>query len=68
MVEKSQMIDRVWKITITGYVIQKEYMDNPDTWDTLDPIMWDDFADVPNIEFTELVESTNSQEDNNDQD
>ena len=48
--------DRVWKVTVTGYVIQKEYMDEPNTWDTLDPIQWDDFVDVPNIEYTELVE------------
>ena len=48
--------DRVWKVTVTGYVIQKEYMDEPDTWDTLDPLQWDDFLDVPNIEYTELVE------------
>ena len=33
-------------------------MDEPDTWDTLDPIQWDDFVDVPDIEFTELVEAT----------
>ena len=48
--------DRIWKVTVTGYVIQKEYMDEPDTWDTLDPVQWDDFVDVPNIEYTELVE------------
>ena len=51
--------DRVWKVTITGYVIQKEYMDEPDTWDVLDPIQWDDFVDVPEIEFREMVEATN---------
>ena len=53
------IMDRVWRITITGYVIQKEYMDEPDTWDTLDPIQWDDFVDVPEIEFREMVEATN---------
>ena len=52
------MSDRVWKVTVTGYVIQKEYMDEPDTWDTLDPLQWDDFADVPDIEFIEMVETT----------
>ena len=51
-------MDRVWKVNITGYVIQKEYMDEPDTWDVLDPLQWDDFADVPDIEFIEMVETT----------
>ena len=51
-------MNRVWKVTVTGYVIQKDHMDEPDTWDTLDPIQWDDFVDVPDIEFTELVEAT----------
>ena len=51
-------MDRIWKVTVTGYVIQKDYMYEPDTWDTLDPIQWDDFVDVPDIEFTELVEAT----------
>ena len=58
MVEKSQMIDRVWKITITGYVIQKDYMDGPDTWDVLDPLQWDVFAEYPDVEFKEMVEAT----------
>ena len=31
-------------------------MDEPDTWDSLDPFQWDDFVDVPDMEFTELVE------------
>jgi len=50
-------MDRIWKVSITGYVIQKDYMDEPDTWDFLDPFQWDDFADVPTIDFTELVEA-----------
>ena len=52
------MSDRIWKVTVTGYVIQKDYMDEPDTWDILDPIQWDGFADVPDIEFIELEEPT----------
>ena len=52
------MADKIHKVTITGYVIQKDYMDAPDTWDILDPIQWDGFADVPDIEFTEMVEAT----------
>ena len=51
-------MDKIWKVTVTGYVIQKAYMDNPDTWDTLDPYQWDDFVDVPDMEFTEMVEAT----------
>ena len=49
------MSDRIWKVTVTGYVIQKEYMDEPDTWDVLDPLQWDEFVDVPTIQFTEMV-------------
>ena len=51
-------MNRVWKVTVTGYVIQKDYMDEPDTWDVLDPLQWDDFVDVPDIEFIEMVEAT----------
>ena len=51
-------MDRVWKVNITGFVIQKDYMDGPDTWDVLDPLQWDVFAEYPEVEFTELVEST----------
>ena len=54
-------MDRIWKVTVTGFVVQKEYMDNPDTWDTLDPLQWDDFVDTPDMEFTEMVEDTNDQ-------
>ena len=50
-------MNRVWKVTVTGYVIQKDYMDEPDTWDVLDPLQWDDFVDVPDIEFIEMVEA-----------
>ena len=52
------MVDRIYKIVITGFVIQKDYMDKPDTWDFLDPLQWDIFADVPDVTFTELVETT----------
>ena len=55
-------VDRIWKVTVTGFVVQKEYMDNPDTWDTLDPLQWDDFVDTPDMEFTEMVEDTNDQD------
>ena len=55
------MSDRIWKVTVTGFVVQKEYMVNPDTWDTLDPLQWDDFIDEPEIEFVEMVEGTNDQ-------
>ena len=52
------MVDRIYKVVITGYVIQKEYMDAPETWNFLDPLQWDDFVDVPDMEFTEMVEAT----------
>ncbi len=52
------MSDRIWMVKITGFVIQKEYMDEPDTWDVLDPLQWDEFVNVPDIEFIELVEAT----------
>ena len=51
-------MDRIWKVTITGYVIQKEYMDTPDIWNVFDPLQWDDFVDDPDIEFKEMVEIT----------
>lgn len=50
-------MDKIHKVVITGYVIQKEYMDAPETWNFLDPLQWDDFVDVPTITFTELVEA-----------
>ena len=54
-------MDKVWRITITGYVIQKDYMDGPDTWDVLDPLQWDVFAEYPDVEFKEMVEVTNEE-------
>ena len=51
------MVDRIYKIVITGFVIQKDYMDEPDTWNILPPLQWDDFIDVPDVTFTELVEA-----------
>ena len=49
-------MDRIYKIVITGYVLQKDYMDAPDTWDAFDALQWDSFVDLPDITFTELVE------------
>ena len=51
-------MDRIHKVVITGYVIQKEYMDTPDNWDNFDPLQMDVFVDFPDIEFTEMVEAT----------
>ena len=52
---RKKMSDRIWMVKVTGFVIQKEYMDEPDTWDVLDPLQWDEFVDVPTIQFTEMV-------------
>ena len=30
-------------------------MEEPDTGDVLDPLQWDEFVDVPTIQFTEMV-------------
>lgn len=53
---KKKMSDRIWKVTIIGYVIQKEYMDEPEAWDNFDPLQLDVFADFPELEFKEMVE------------
>ena len=64
-------MDRIYKVVITGFVIQKDYMDEPDTWDWT-TVRWDDFIrychrlGVSNIDTmggtditcTELVEAT----------
>ena len=52
------MVDRIYKVVITGFVIQKDYMDEPDTWNILPPLQWDDFITTPDITCTELVETT----------
>jgi len=49
-------MDRIYKIVITGHVIQKDYMDEPNTWDWT-PVRWDDFITTPDITCTELVEA-----------
>ena len=50
-------MDRIYKVVITGFVIQKDYMDEPNTWDWT-PVRWDDFIDTPDIHVIELVEAT----------
>jgi len=56
------VMDRIYKVVITGYVIQKDYMDDPNTWDwtpaRLPLTAWDDFIDTPDIHVIELVEAT----------
>ena len=49
-------MDRIYKVVITGHVIQKDYMDEPNTWDWT-PVRWDDFITTPDITCTELVEA-----------
>ena len=53
-------MDRIYKVVITGYVIQKDYMDEPNTWDWT-PVRWDDFIDTmggTDITCTEVIEAT----------
>ena len=59
---RKTMSSRIWKVTITGYVMQKEYMDEPDSWGVLDPLQWDEFVEEPEIEFVEMVEGTNDKD------
>ena len=59
---RKTMSSRIWKVTITGYVMQKEYMDEPDTWGVLDPLQWDEIVEEPEIEFVEMVEGTNDKD------
>ena len=56
---RKKMSDRIHKVTITGYVIQKDYMDTPDLWDSFDPHLLDIFIEYPELEFTEMVEENN---------
>ena len=56
------MADRIHKVVITGFVIQKDYMDTPDLWSNFDPHLLDIFVEYPDIEFTEMVEDTNDQD------
>ena len=52
-------MDRIHKVVITGFVIQKDYMDTPDCWDWADWITtFGEFIDMPDITCTELVETT----------
>jgi len=50
-------MDRIYKVVLSTYVIQKDYMDEPDTWDwsNLTQRVWD-FQTVPEIKITELTE------------
>ena len=48
---------KLYKVVITGYVIQKEYMEHPDNWDWSDwTTTCNDFLDTPEIAVTEMVE------------
>ena len=50
-------MDKLYKVTITGYVIQKDYMSDPELWDWSDwTTTCNDFLDVPEILVTEIVE------------
>jgi len=61
------VMDRIYKIVITGYVIQKEYMDEPDNWDWTQSITYAGlFLDEPEVICTELVETTKMMESTDD--
>ena len=50
-------MDKMFKVHITGYVIQKDYMSHPELWDWSDwTTTCNDFLDVPEILVTEMVE------------
>ena len=52
------MSDRIWMVKITGFVIQKEHMDEPTNWCWLDWMkIRDEFVDEPTIQCVELVEA-----------
>lgn len=51
-------MDKIHKVVIAGFIVQKDYMAEPDTWDWSNPLRWDDFITSPDIEITELVENT----------
>jgi len=52
------MSDRIWMVKVTGFVIQKEHMDEPTNWCWLDWMkIRDEFVDEPTIQCVELVEA-----------
>ena len=51
-------MDRIHKVVITGFVIQKDYMDTPDCWEWNVGNSFGEFIDTPDITCTELVEAT----------
>lgn len=51
-------MDRVYKVVIKGYVMQKDYMDAPDNWDwTNSSTYMSLFLDTPDVTVTELEEA-----------
>jgi hypothetical protein len=49
-------MDEVYSVIIKGYVIKKDYMDKPDTWDWAKIIQQGYFASEPDIKITKLEE------------
>ena len=50
-------MDRIYKVVLSTYVVQKDYMDEPDTWDWSNLLLRiNDFQTTPEIKITELTE------------
>jgi len=49
-------MDKIYKVVITGYVVQKEYMDKPEAWDWGEFLGSERFVDTPEVTITEMVE------------
>ena len=52
-------VDKIYRVVMTGYVIKKDYMDKPDSWDWGKIIQKGYFAAEPDIEFIEMQEERN---------
>jgi len=48
----SEVMDRIYKVVIQGFIIQKDYMEHPDNWDWTRP---QDF-ELSEVTITELKE------------
>ena len=51
-------MDKIFRVEISGYVIQKEYLNHPSEWDWSKVMArWKDFVDVPSIKITAMVDA-----------
>ena len=58
-------MDKIYKVVITGYVIQKEYMDEPEAWDWGEFLGSERFVDTPEVTITEMVEEVKGEDGQN---